>query len=483
MSDPSLKLFILLMERAENNNWFVSRDILDALTDLDNNNKIPERIGLKDFLDLSSEEVIDQVALFDKVGKDFAVCNFRESKQFNEHNYESSIILKNNKEFVKELYNMLDQQLSDPEIILEDFNNFQSFADCYARIGLDLGLLPRLFTLKEFLLLVLEVKGLRASLTKTNMNIKKDFDKFLDLEELKVLVLLFAKFAVFKYGEETEASEEAFLQDLLWLLFLQLVNNPEFNVDDSLKAYNHKRETNLFYKLESSQVRPQHQFEETIIPQLEELFIVFANHFSKLQNPHLVLDIKKLCNVQPFKSHSVWIKKFVNSPSSDFSTFIQVLKYVLDQSQNGLSYQRELDLLLEELNRDLPLKMGTNYLELPTLDFEIVNQCKKLFKKYAFDKEFVYAREFFFFCKNSDIIPLVFSNKETLILFYQCNIRKLVRFCDSLSDFFNEKNFYYISLDDFVRLLLEIAFKFVEGMVATDANTQLKVLFKKVIKI
>ena len=415
--------------------------------------------------------------------KNYDIFKFSKTKLFRDINYESLLIFKNNNEFLKDMYAIVKENLVDPDNIKVDKNIFQVFIEKYNEFSKDIDIIPNLCSLKEIVLMVIDIKGMKLVLNE-NLILEKDgnFDIYLDFEEFKILILIFGKYMFFKFKNIYDYHEETYLQNLFWYLFLKLINNEKMQIDDGLKSFNKKINKNIFYQLNNTNIRPDHIFEQGILEKIEEIYLIFGNHFSNFGNPHLHLDIKKLTKMYLFQKHTKWIKSFVKTPKADFHTFIEILKHVIDLRKENINYESSLEKFIDDNKLENKIYLKNEFETIPPLSSNNWDCLQRLFVKYSINKEKIYIMDFYFMCKDYKIVPILYSNRELMIIVYQTNIRRLKKKMD-LDYIFKPLNFYYIDFEAFCFIILEFAYKFIENSLQMDPDQQLSILFNKIIRI
>lgn len=484
MNNLPLKLFIVLMEDKQNM-ITINAGRLEKLLNEEIFADKHDEITYEQFDTFCKDGTVNTDTLYRAVKKDFNVFEYSELPDFDSFDTEATTIIKNNNKFLKELLNLGKPMLLNVNKAKAGNAELTEVLGGYSKFSTEMELVPNLISLKEFMVIVLLAKE-RSEMGAHNFTVTLAGDtkkKAMGFSELKVLVLLLAKYLYLKFRHVYNYQEETFIQHLLWYLFLKVVNNPKMNMDDTLKSYNSKMENNIIYHLSSTMLRPSHLFEEEVIQRLEELFVVFNCHFSKLGNPHINLDIKKLVALPSMQAHKAWITAYAKGPQSDFRTFIEILRHIVSFQPSSLTYESAIKKFISSLRKKKDFRMQTEFKDLPVIEADVIAKARRLFAKYSHDGTYMYVNDFYFMCKDNEIVPILYSNKEVIALFYQCSIRKLVRFCKTLNEVFDEQNFYYITIDDFVRLLIEFTSRFVKVGVPMDLNSALSMFFKKLIRL
>ena len=282
LSSKLLKLSILLMEHDSEFGYVINCERLHKL----GKHKAPftgkKYATLGRFVEknLVAEDELEQILR--KLQKNYQIFDFFKSKEYKEVNYDCVFIVKENLTFLEEIYSLVKHNLPDPEKVLADLGEFNSFVEQNRKLALGLDLIPNLCSLKEWLILLMSVKRSQKVLQKNakfdefTLEGKEKADQILDFEEFKVLVLIFGKYMFFKYTHIYDYKEETYLQQLLWYMFLKAINNPEYDLDESQKVMNYKLENNILVQLNKTKLRPDHLFEEGILENLTDLFLIFA---------------------------------------------------------------------------------------------------------------------------------------------------------------------------------------------------------------
>lgn len=483
MFETSLKLFILLMEQNSSKNWVVYSKKLSFYL---KNKKVIENYKELDltlffqFCEINFEEI--KSILF-SLKKNYDIFKFIKTDLFRDINYESLLIFKNNNEFLKDMYNIVKENLLDPDNLKRDKELMQIFVDKYKEFSNDVELIPNLCSLKEILILIIEIKGMKLILNE-NLILEQngDLEINLDFEEFKIMILIFGKYMYFKFQNIYNYHEETYLQNLFWYLFLKLINNDKMEIDDDLKSFNKKIDKNIFYQLNNIKIRPDHVFEEGILEKIEEIFLIFGNHFSNFGNPYLNLDIRKLKKTPLFQKNIKWIKSLIKIPKPDFQTFLQILKSIIDLSKQNSTYESSLKKFVDENKLKNNIFLKTDFESIPPLSSSNWDSLQRLFIKYSVNKKKIYIMDFYFMCKEYKIVPILYSNRQLMVIFYQCNIRKLKKSL-KLDFIFDPLNFYYLDFESFCFIFLEFAYEFIENSLTMDPDQQLTILFNKIIRI
>lgn len=419
--------------------------------------------------------------------KDYDIFAFLRSEAYFNINYECVFIIKENLKFLEEIYGLLREHLPDPERVLADPLEFDRFVETSRGLALNLELIPNLCTLKEWLVLILDIRRQQKILEESqvedfNLKGKQTPDKILDFEEFKILVLLFAKFLFVKFSNLFPLLEETYLQQLLWYMFLKAVNNPKFGLDGSQKKLNYKLENNVLSQLAQTRQRPDHLAEEGLREHLTTLFLLFANNFSRVGHPHLLLDSNKLLRHPRFARDAGWIAACVNSHDSDFKTFLEVLKRLLNLAKGSEEYRVEISDFLKHDGFTHTFRIRSYVDDLPFLDEKLLVKIKRSFGKYSTDDEHLHVMDFLFLCQHSQIVPSIFTNRQIMTLFYYFNLRSAQREGLAIAQVFHPDHFYYVDFIDFIRLLIEISNALIGGTIKISNEDKLKMLFKRFFK-
>jgi hypothetical protein len=424
-----------------------------------------------------------------KLHKNFQIFDFFKSKEYQEVNYDCVFIIKENLTFLEEIYSLIKVNLPDPETVLADASQFNSFVEENRKLALGLDLIPNLCSLKEWLVLLLSVRRSQKILQRNakfeefTIEGKEETDKILDFEEFKVLVLIFGKYMYFKYTHIYDYKEETYLQQLLWYMFLKAVNNPEYDLDESQKVMNYKLEDNILVQLNKTKLRPDHLFEEGILDNLLELFLIFANNFSRVGNPHLLLDSNKLLRHPRFQNDWHWITSYVNGHDSDFFTFLEILKRMINLRKQSSTYTTSINDFLgsPDFSRKFSIRSYTQ--NLPFLEEKLLVKIKRLFSMYSTNDEHLHVMDFLFMCQHFNVVPQIYTNRQIMIIFYYFNISNGKRQFRKVEKIFDAENFYYVDFIDFIRMLIEISDALIGKTIIMDQEQKLKILFKKYFRV
>lgn len=423
-----------------------------------------------------------------KLQRDYHIFDFLQSEEYAQINYDCVFIIKENLKFLEEIYYLLKESLPDPETVLADASQFDEFVENSRNLALSLDLIPNLCTLKEWLILILDIRRQQLLIKESKIEefgdstIKQQPDRILDFEEFKILILVFAKFLFVKFSNIFPLLEETYLQQLLWYMFLKAVNNPRFSLDPSQKKLNYKLDSNVLAQLAQTKQRPDHLAESSLMAHLTDLFLIFANNFSRVGHPHLLLDSNKLLKHKRFSSDAAWITPCINSHDSDFQTFLEVLKRLLHLQTDTPKISSELTQFLNNKDFSHSFKIRAYVEDLPYLQESLLVSIKRLFGKYSTDDEHLHVMDFLFLCQHSEVIPSIFTNRQVMTLFYYFNLRTAQNSSLGLKDVFLADNFYYVDFIDFIRLLIEIANALIGGTIKISNEDKLKMLFKRFFK-
>jgi hypothetical protein len=436
---------------------------------------------------LVPEDTSDEILR--KLQRNYQIYDFFKSKQYKDVNYDCIFIIKDNLTFLEEIYSLVRESFPDPERVLADPTEFNLFVEQNRKLALNLELIPNLCSLKEWLVLLMSVKRSQKLLENNakfedfTVEGKKHADKVLDFEEFKVFVLIFGKYMFYKYTHIYDYKEETYLQQLLWYMFLKAINNPEYDLDESQKVMNYKLEDNILVQLNKTKLRPDHLFEEGILDNLNELFLIFANNFSRVGNPHLLLDSNKLLRHPRFQDDWHWITSYVNGHDSDFFTFLEILKRMINLRKKSSSYNASINDFLnsDDFSKKFVIRSYTN--NLPFLDEKLLIKIKKLFSMYSTNDEHLQIMDFMFMCQHFNVIPQIYSNRQVMIIFYYYNLMSGKQQIKKVQKIFEPENFYYIDFIDFIRILIEISDSLIGKTIKMDHEQKIKILFKKYFRI
>ena len=424
-----------------------------------------------------------------RLQRNYQIFEFFKSEIYKQVNYECIFIVKDNLTFLQEIYSLAKDDMPDPERVLADPSEFNLFVEQNRKLALGLELIPNLCSLKEWLVLLLSVKKSQKLLQKNakyedfTVENKKEIDQFLDFEEFKVFVLIFGKYMFFKYTHIYDYKEETYLQQLLWYMFLKAINNPEYDLDESQKVMNYKLEDNILVQLNKTKLRPDHLFEEGILDNLTELFLIFANNFSRVGNPHLLLDSNKLLRHVRFANDRHWISSYVNGHDSDFYTFLEILKRMVNLRKQSSTYKSSIQDFLSSPDFSHQFVVRSYTKNLPFLDEKLLVKIKKLFSMYSTNDEHLQVMDFLFMCQHFNVIPQIFTNRQVMILFYYFNLMTSKSQIKKVHQIFEPENFYYIDFIDFIRILIEIADSLIGKTINMDQEQKIKILFSKYFRI
>jgi hypothetical protein len=242
---------------------------------------------------------------------------------------------------------------------------------------------------------------------------------------------------------------------------------------------------NIFFKLSKVDLRSDKALEADIVDNMELLFLVFANNFATVGNPQLLLDSKALLRAEPFKQHAHWIKSFLETTPSkaDFAVFLEVLIKVVSIRSRSASKESQFRRFVEDHSYNLTVQLATNYPTIPKLREELSRKIKRLFSKFAVDKDSLFVMDFMFLCKEFGIVPTQYTNKQAMTLFFQASLRDLLPRLRKREDLTDPQRFLYVSQEVFVRLLVEVAENFLGGALQLDFEGKLDLLFSKVVRI
>ena len=477
-----LKVFILLMERDGSNYQVQASRIRHYVNDQAAEGHRGQVYGFPEFARMNLSHKVDLAGLFKNLCASFPIFDFIFSEDFGRINNESIVIVRNNQEFLKELYDTFAKDLVDPADLASHPEKINAFVEGFAKVGYETDLLPNLINLKELLLLVVYVKRYR------DLNIRErhdDSDQVFTFDEFKTLVVILNKYLLFKYRSVFDLHEETYLSNLLWYLFLGMVNNESLNVDPQMKVYNQKGDDNIFFKLNKVDWRSSSELEAGIVGNLELLYLLFANNFSSVGNPQLTIDAKSFAKAKGFEQHSEWIKSYLQTSvgKGGFNDFLDIVAKVVSIRRDNSSKESEFNRFLQQNAFDLNTQLQTNYTHIPTLREELGRKVKRLFAKYAIEGGGMYVMDFVFFAKEFGIVPGQYTNKQIMILFYQMVIRESLKKFKRRRDIFAASNLFYASQDLFVKLLVEVSENFIGGAIRLDFEEKLEVLFAKVIRV
>lgn len=421
--------------------------------------------------------------------RNYQMFDFFQSREYQEVNYDCVFIIKENLTFLEEMYQLVRTDLPDPEIVLADAGEFNSFVERNRRVALSLDLIPNLCSLKEWLVLVLSVRRSQKMLQRNakfdefTLEGKSQVDRTLDFEEFKVLILVFGKYLFFKYTHIYDYKEETYLQQLLWYMFLKAVNNPQFDLDESQKVMNYKLGDNILVQLNKTRLRPDHLFEEGILDNLTELFLIFANNFSRVGNPHLLLDSNKLLRHPRFRGDSHWIMSYVNGHDSDFFTFLEILKRMINLRKESSTYNKSINDFLGSPEFSMAFTIRSYRANLPFLEEKLLVRFKRLFSMYSTNDEHLHVMDFLFMCQHFNVVPQIFTNRQVMIIFYYFNLMNGRSQFKKVEKIFDPENFYYVDFIDFIRMLIEISDALIGKTITMDHEQKLKILFKKYFRV
>lgn len=485
MIDQSVvKVFVLLMEQ-ENDSWVIPVHRLQSLSETTQITSQNDTFTFSEFINYEIQNKINLNVIFENLCSNFIVFDFIFSEGFHKISNESIVFIRDNQDFLQELYEAFKSQLKNPVDLINNPSNFDSFVNGMFRFGLTTELLPNLANLKEFLLLSIYIRRYRA--LNTNKTMGSTFEQSPDLtfEEFKTFLLLFNKFMCFKYKKFYDFHEETYLSHLFWYLFLKMVNNEFLNVDQKMKTHNSRIDENIFFQLNKVDLDMDKELSEGIMQNLELLFLLFGNHFSSVGNPHLLMDNKSLLKAKGFQLHAQWLKSYISNLGSkgDFTSFLEILTKVILVRKEGLKKEDEFKKFVQDNSYNLDVRMQTRDEEVPKLREDLGRKVKLLFSKYSVDRNIMYVMDFVFMTKDFMIVPNQYTNKQIMIIFYQANIRELTKKYKKKEDIFAAKNFYYIGMNAFVKLLVEIADNFVKGAIHLDFEEKLELLFSKIIRV
>ena len=153
IDQSTLKVFILLMDRDDSNYQVNSDRIKNYLnktgSTLENNSYSFSAFANEEF-----SKDINLPHLFKTLCGTFPIFDFIFSDDFSNINNESIMIIRNNQEFLKELFDTFSKEFVDPAVLSNEPDKFISFAEGFAQLGYETDLLPNMLNLKELLLLV-----------------------------------------------------------------------------------------------------------------------------------------------------------------------------------------------------------------------------------------------------------------------------------------------------------------------------------------
>lgn len=420
------------------------------------------------------------------LGAPDALDGFESSQLFSSIKHETLSIIKNNNQFLEEMYLMIRERLPDP-LSLKMGRNFNDFADTILLLAESLGLTPNLLSDQEFVQLYVLSRRMRRFLDSfgPEEDDPKLSDYLYDFNEFKMLVVTLAKYFCQKFGHIYKFYEETFLQNLLWFFFITLINDPQFNIDKKMYYFNQNKEENILFQLSRTNLSSIGSLDSYLHENLEHIFLIFANNFSKVGNPHLLLDIKKLLAVPDFKGQSAWISKYLRSNYLDFTTFIEFLKHVLyvKPKSSASDFKEVFDKFVVDNDLQENTFMISPPGKLPPLDEQIVYKIKYLFKKFSANGTVVYVMDFLFMAKETRIVPDIMTNRDVMTLFFQQSIRRSLSHGKKLSEIMEADNIYYVNIEDFAKLLLEAAERLVLDTLPLDVEEKLKILFGKTVRI
>ena len=489
LSSKMLKLSILLMEHDSEYGYVINCERLYKLK----KQKAPftgkKYATLGRFIEKKTLSENETELVLKKLEKNYQIFEFFNSQEYEEVNYDCVFIIKENLTFLEEIYILIKENLCDPESVLADASKFDAFVELNRKLALGLDLIPNLCSLKEWLVLLLSVRKSQKFLKKTakfeefNVEGKEVADKILDFEEFKVFVLIFAKYMFFKYTHIYDYKEETYLQQLLWYMFLKAVNNPQYDLDESQKVMNYKLEDNILVQLNKTKLRPDHLFEEGILDNLDELFIIFANNFSRVGNPHLLLDSNKLLRHPRFRNDWHWITSYVNGHDSDFFTFLEILKRMINLRKQSSTYNNSINEFLGSPDFSRSFLIRSYTVNLPFLDEKLLVLIKRLFSMYSTNDEHLHVMDFLFMCQHFNVIPQIYTNRQVMILFYYFNLMNGKKQFKKVDKIFEPENFYYVDFIDFIRILIEISDSLIGKTLNMDQEQKLRILFKKYFRV
>lgn len=412
--------------------------------------------------------------------------SFPDSPLFLNINPESVAIFKNNQKFLSEMYVLIRERLPDP-LSIKLGRKFDEYAEIILGLADSIGITPNLLSETEFLHLYWLSRNMKKVLDDSLPEFEKPklTDYFYDLDEFKMLTITLAKYFCFKFSHIYPQHEETFLKNLLWFYFINLVNNPQYNIDSNMNFFHSTKEANILFQLSQTNLSSENSFSQYLQANIEQLFLIFANNFSKMGNPHLLLDSKKLTLIPTFRNQSQWIMKFLSSNVPNFENFIEFLKHVLYVKPKGTieDFQKIFDKFVTENGLVITTQMVTPVGKMPPLDENLVNKIKFLFKKFSANGSVVYVMDFLFMTKETGIVPSILCNREVMILFFQQVIRRSIALGKKLPEIMDADNFYYANIEDFAKILLEAAERLIAQTLPLDSEEKLKILFNRTIRM
>ena len=489
ISPKLLRLSILLMEHDPEFGYVINCERLHKLSKKKEPFTQKKYATLGRFIEKKLINEENSEVILNKLEKNYQIFDFFNSKTYNSINYDSIFIIKENLNFLEEIYDLVRQDLPDPETLLADPSQFNKFVESSRKLALGLELIPNLCSLKEWLVLVLDIRRSQKILQQTmkytdwTLEGKEEPDRILDFEEFKILVMLFGKYMFQKFTHIYDYHEETYLQQLLWYMFLKAINNPSYDLDESQKMMNYKLKDNILAQLSKTRLRPDHLFEEGLHENITNLFMIFANNFSRVGNPHLLLDSNKLLKHPKFSKDWHWITAYVNGHDSDYFTFLEVLKRMLNLRKQSASYHTSINDFLNapEFNHKFQIHNYTEHL--PYLEESLLLKIKRLFGSYSTNDEHLHVMDFLFMCQHFNVVPQIFTNRQVMIIFYYFNLCSGQKAFDKIQKIFDPEFFYYIDFIDFIRILIEISDALIGQTIQIDSEQKLVMLFKKFFRV
>ena len=485
IDQSAVKIFLLLKEKKEQE-WVLPIRKLKKHTLQINQIDFKEHnfLTFPQFLKFGVQNQINHTSIFQSLCSTFPIFDFIFSQDFQKISHEIIVLIRDNHEFLREFYQSFEKELLDPIDLSRNPNLFHVFVDGFSHLGMATDILPNLISLKEFLLLVVYVKRHRDLNIKESKPETPDEAAVFTFDEFKTLLVILNKYLRFKYLKIYDLHEETYLSNLLWYLFLKLVNNKQMQIDPQLKVHNQKADQNFFFQLNKFDLNADAKLEVQMIQNLELLFLLFSNHFSNVGNPELVLDLKSFGKAKGFEQHVEWIKSFNASIQGKavFPDFLTILTKVVSIRRENVSKDSVFQQFIENNSYSIKTQLETEYKDIPKLKEDLNRKVKSLFSKFTVKSGNMYVMDFIFMAKKYEIVPNQYNNKQIMVLFYQANLRDLLKRFKTKNDIFEVNNFFYINLTIFVKLLVEIAENFIGGAIYLDFEEKLELMFSKIIR-